>query len=47
MVERVLKPRVLTSAEKLGERSMLLPEGEFVCLWPKETVLELIWELPL
>jgi hypothetical protein len=24
-----LKPRVLTSAEKLGERSMLLPEGEF------------------
>lgn len=37
MVERVLKPRVLTSAEKLGERSMLLPEGEFVCLWTKET----------
>ena len=28
MVESVLKPRVLTASEKVGERSMLLPEGE-------------------
>lgn len=28
MVESVLKPRVLTASEKIGERSMLLPEGE-------------------